>query len=574
MIRFEIGGEYLELPKNLTLTFKKTNILFAFDKIECERSTSFDIPVTPINDKILLLGRWVQTTGQGMRRFYDAQMQDGLVVKNGYLYAERYTGKSYKAVFVTGELLGLKAIKNAGKVGDIFTPTDVTTFGNTQSPAIGRNSDFSGIAYKTDGSTFPSLRLYSLINRALSALGVSWSAPAVAQYIRIIPEEISGAKEAEVEFTGVGYNMSTSTYPVCYSIAISNLAGLTSIGTARVARTHTGGTTQTYHGLVQQFRVLQNISLTFPSDWDDNLFIGYFINGNSDLVTEFSFYGDRSFDEYGNITGESLRGRTIEIPYNTYFCIIDKSFYVNQDTSGGGHIKGWGPTDVECELVVEGGEVEPLVTVRMRDNMPDLTVTDLLKIYAALCGRQLYYTEQDGISFDTLDFDTWGVFDLTGKVIKEQELKRTFSDYARQNVIVFKQSEAVPESMRLRLAYTIDNDSLPEKKTLQEIGYSEGANAGAYGTRSLIYVPGGTGALADANTNASTMLRAELLKSGGVQTLCDESTEISIQADITSLEFDQLTPKTLLYYNGVRYVWTEATWSGGKATLKLSKISA
>lgn len=45
MIRFSISGEYLDLPADFSLQFKKSNVLFAFDNMECERSTSFDIPV-------------------------------------------------------------------------------------------------------------------------------------------------------------------------------------------------------------------------------------------------------------------------------------------------------------------------------------------------------------------------------------------------------------------------------------------------------------------------------------------------------------------------------------------------
>ncbi|MBO7272677.1 MAG: hypothetical protein J6U89_07355, partial [Bacteroidaceae bacterium] len=104
MLRFNVGGLYLETPEDLSLTFKKTNILFAFDKIECERSTSFDIPATPQNDRIFEISKWIQTDGAGMRRRYTAQMQDAMLTKDGYLYVDAYANGKYKAVFITGEL--------------------------------------------------------------------------------------------------------------------------------------------------------------------------------------------------------------------------------------------------------------------------------------------------------------------------------------------------------------------------------------------------------------------------------------------------------------------------------------
>ena len=68
--------------------------------------------------------------------------------------------------------------------------------------------------------------------------------------------------------------------------------------------------------------------------------------------------------------------------------------------------------------------------------------------------------------------------------------------------------------------------------------------------------------------------RIAVPKNAGLQALCDASTSVEIRARISYLEYEQIKPKTLLYYNGVKYVWTESNWSKGVATLKLSKIIA
>ena len=96
MIRFNVDGEYLELPADFSLQFQKKNILFAFENIECERSTSFDIPATPTNDRIFALAKVVQMHGAGMRKRYTAQMQASGVSKDGYLYVDAYEGGKYK----------------------------------------------------------------------------------------------------------------------------------------------------------------------------------------------------------------------------------------------------------------------------------------------------------------------------------------------------------------------------------------------------------------------------------------------------------------------------------------------
>ena len=80
--------------------------------------------------------------------------------------------------------------------------------------------------------------------------------------------------------------------------------------------------------------------------------------------------------------------------------------------------------------------------------------------------------------------------------------------------------------------------------------------------------------LAKPNSQSTYGERISVPKNAGLQALCDASTSVSIQARMTYLEFTLITPKTLLYFDGVRYVWTESNWSKGIATLKLSKISA
>lgn len=123
------NGVRLDLYDNASLQFKHTNPLFAFDKLECERTTQFKLPCTHTNDGVLALARIPAYAGAGMRQKFTAQLQDGIVVKNGYLYVSDYDGKDYTAIFVTGELLGLQAVKNAGNLADFYTPTATAPYG-------------------------------------------------------------------------------------------------------------------------------------------------------------------------------------------------------------------------------------------------------------------------------------------------------------------------------------------------------------------------------------------------------------------------------------------------------------
>jgi hypothetical protein len=70
------------------------------------------------------------------------------------------------------------------------------------------------------------------------------------------------------------------------------------------------------------------------------------------------------------------------------------------------------------------------------------------------------------------------------------------------------------------------------------------------------------------------LCQTSLTKFDDIQSLCDASTSVTINARLSLLEYEQLQPRTRIYYEGVLYVWTEAQYSKDVVTLKLSKISA
>lgn len=565
MMQFNVNGQFLELPDNFSVQFKKTNILFAFDKAECERSASFSIPATPKNDAIFGVAKWVQTSGDGMRRRYDAQLQASGVTKDGYLYVDSYSKGKYKAVFVTGELLGLQRLRNAGKIADFmhFSNTAIySVIGST--PSAAESSIWASVSYKrpTDALVRPSIRLGQLYDAVFTQLGVTHSQiPSAAANIRIIPNEIKGIQAENVTLTETARAMATNgTYPVCLEVSNSLVGDIISYSTARVARKANNGAT-TYTGTARVFYTRQNIEITFPDNWNDDLFIGRFISGyypeEEYLLEIFEFLGDRSFDRDKNVTGESLRGRTVEVEQGSTFLIISKDDYVYRQESGG-LTEGWAIADAECSVEIEGGEITSGAYVRLQDNLPDITAIDLLKYISAFSGQMLNYDDANGITFDALEFSTWSNKELKD-VIELDNITRVFSDYAQRNLVQFADKQGI--------VYTITNDNISEEKELQSLPFVQGG-----GTADAIYIDDTTeGDVVGTNGGGNYLARVELPKNAGLQTLCDASTSVQVRARLTLLEFDKITPKTLIYYAGVRYVWTEAQWSKGVVTLKLSK---
>lgn len=600
MIRFSIAGRYLDLPADLSLTLKRTNMLFAFDKIECERSASFNIPATPNNDAIFQLSKMPQAYGSGMRVRYAAQMQASGVTKNGYLYISSADKSAYNAVFVTGELLGLQAIRNAGKVADFFSSIrDFVAFNSGIYDVTPSSTGYrwANIRHKSkDGKTYPSWRLDRIVNDALAEIGVTWVRPTM--YVRAVVGEPkllpSMPFTVSRGISGMWADV-TQVYPYNQITTIGADAGIEEILTKEnfgaLYRRHYRDYDQsnkniTYGGNIQHFVAQQRIAITFAADFPSDVYIGTFYGAGAYTGT-FTFYGDRSFGKSWDgtqsvttRTGDPLAGRSVTIERGQSFCFIresdllDYTAYTGDTTSAIQWSEGWQNVRTEVtfdKMTIEGtGDVEDGFRLRFVDNLPDVSIVDLLKVIAALTGKVLYYTDANGVTFDDLQVNTWDMFDLSGRVLSIGDMKRAFGDYAQENIVKFDSGEGVLGAEELRVTYDIFNANLEAEKVLQTIPFSEGGSDGVY-----LYLRAGvdvqTLADADAAKTDNNMLRVGLQKIPAIQTLCDASTAVAIKARMSLLEYERITPKTVLYYDGVRYVWTEAQWNKEVATLKLSK---
>lgn len=572
MMQLICNGVRLDLPSGSGLQFTHDNPLFSFDKLSCERTTQFKLPRTETNDRVFALARVPAYDGVGMRRRFAAELQDGAVVKSGYLYVSSFDGSNYAAIFVCGELVGLQALKDAGRLSDIITSTLTATWGYLPYiPSAAKSSAYAQISYKSSREKpLPSARLESIIDEVLQTLGVSWTAPALTEFVRYIPDEPKGIKSQTDTFDGAATPMPyDGTYPIVYNCTLDDLMYMMSYSDAKIRRIIQGGV-KTWTGKVRQLMAKQPIRITFPDDWDDDIFVGYFIDGDSQLIGEFSFYGDRSFDEFRNVTGDSLRGRSVDIPLNGYFCFLDINSYRNDDTSEG-HEVGWAPQNLtDVAFTIQGGGMEVGSLLRYVDNLPDITITELLKVVAALNGLQLNYTDADGVIFEALNFNTWAVVDMTNKLTKRNTVTRTFADYVQHNLVQFDSADEVQADQRKIVDYTIDNDNLETEKELQTIPFTEGESAGLYNDREIIFSD--NSALADADTTATDMLRVLLPKNTGLQTLCDASTQIQVEARLSLMEYNAITAKTIIQVEGTQYVWTTRSWQKDIAKFTLAKI--
>lgn len=587
MMQLICNGEFLDLKEGTRFTLKKVNPLFAFDRLTCERTTEFEIPDTAKNDRIFSLSKIPAFDGEGMRRRYPAQLQNGVCVKDGYLYVSSYSKGAYRAIFVTGELVGLQAIRNLGKLRDIIKNAETVEYGATPiSPGAASLVPWANVRYlRKAGTIHPSMRVGTISNRVVAQNDLlPVTLPAMMDGLRIIPAKINGIgkTDATLSSTIIDPGQPTSEEPQTpfNTPAISGDASAVFTTVSHIVSTMRLNVQLLYK--YAQLAPRQNIRLIIPDDWPEDRYIISF----EDDYQDATFLGGRSFTKVWDQpsgrailtrTGEPLAGRTVDIPRGTPFSFVTEGEY---DCSRvffqqALYTIGWHFNSYNYNITFEGNPVEVGDAVRMQDNLPDITYVQLLKTIAAISGRALNYTDADGIMFEEVNFETWPTIDVTGDVIKESNIARRFSDYARSNVIRFD-SGALPVS-KVTISYTVDNDNLEEEKDLQVIPFSEGGAQYDGSGNAVLYIHADEDTESDKDVIAqsgslSSLLQVGLVKNEGIQDLCNASTCMTIDVRMSMHQYEQVTPKTAILHAGTRYVWTESTWGDGLATFTLAKI--
>lgn len=593
------NGVFLDLYENTNVQFMHDNPLFAFDNLKCERTTQIKIPPTPKNDKLLSLARVPAYSGEGMRRKLPAQLQAGEVVKNGYLYVSDFDGKDYNAIFITGEFIGLQAIRDAGKVQDIIGDTELIARWDNPRPGGSLTAfDVAGYQKNYGVRSVPSVTLKYLIETAMQKIGAP--CPFIYDSYRVIikdPKTASGVLNYHNTFNQ-SWQSSYNTDNVLNDITLadSGSAGAIIGRTSYKIRYRATRTPNYLYGKIQQLiSRTHDIRITFPFSLPNSYFLLSFpataaADPHDDPAvykeegiyeigcTVGVFLGDYSFNiNWSTATktavGTPLAGRTVTIPRGTPFVLLDWSDFWIYTTGE----EGWYTpfdADVTLELNLEQEKAAPDSYIPLYGNMPDVTLVDLLKTYAALTGTVLNY-DSGWVKFDNLFLSTWQIVNLSGKLTKRGKVTRTFGDYAQQNIIYFKGDDTQFPNDKITRTYAVDNDNLERVKDLQVIPLSEGSKI--EGNDNLLIRNSEEQEAPVEFTIGQThgdlkLHRVSLPGNNGLISLCNQSTQYELICRLTLLEYERITPKTIIYVDGTRYVWTSRNWQENEATFTLAKV--
>lgn len=589
MTRFNIAGDYLDMPADFSLQLTKKNPLFAFDDLSCERSVSFGIPDTPNNNRIFAFSKMPVLNGNGMRHKYAAQMQDGAVIRDGYLYVTSYESGKYNCVFVFGNLLNVKDFDNS-KFGDIYYADPITgtvvDSDINNSPLVGYVRYHNDKDNETISVIRPSVDIQELFEQ-INSQGLLSIQGLENVKMRIIRDsEFKYKYDRVLERLQNDGDESTQT-----DMALSTVYGIVEPG-RMVTYDDRDPEGVGHYDETNCFVMVPGstkIYITFPADTPEDLCLVYPIYETGYDYTKVGFLGTRHFErpEYagGDVihTGTPLAGQTIEIDPNQYG--DDKFMLMTGNGTPYSHSE-------DIDFYEIDFSVEPSYDVRVRissDELPfglnqqlpvvtglmDLSLGDLLKMYAARVGKLLGTTSAGAVKF----IDVLNLTYIYPDVISRKQLTRTFSDYAQENTVQFEKSENVLDEEKISFAYTIDNDNIEAKKDLLTLAAIEG---GKYEDGDLLLVRGikQTGynyetpdnVLSEMVEDETYLARTTLQKSTLMQNICGSSTTLKVTVYMSLLDFVLLDSEKGVCIDGVSYIWVDAQWQKNTATLTLAKL--
>lgn len=618
MVLFSVNGQALDMPAGLSLQFQRKNILFAFDSIQVERTTNFSIPATPKNMRIFGFANSHLTSGADMRVKIPATLTYGVLTKTGVLHISKYNvkNKTFECVFLTGELEQLKRVKDAGNLSEYYYPQAVAEIGGS---VTGLDSLWGVVTYEQnypfegeDYTHFPSYNIKKVIEDAFAALGVSCSIGEFANDLRVVPSQMKrgtlvkfdsvptvGTKKNALRFSDtIGTFFST----VGEDVACNNI----------VCEVHDYGTgfPKAWQFVrddlafnIDGFSFRDGVTLTFPDTFPSNIALVRIISGDGLQPFDFveGFVGDYRyyFDPYtGDWTAEdglySLAGLSVDIPANTPvgFLRMDGNFQTKSPTDF-----AYGYEDIALAMPeysdgmpAFSGEFEMRYTdeamVSLYDNLEERKITDILKDVAAIGG--VLIDVRGGVVVLDRDFSevlTKAADIELRDVVSVSTLTRTFSDYAQRNTINFEKSKNVKDIDRVSLEYLINNKNIQAENELLTIGWSEGGSklpSNEDAQRLIAVYPNTVEDInADIPMIASVedyvaadfyMTRAGITRNPLVARLVEKSTSISVTVRMKMFDFDRIVSDTVFWFNGSRWVWTEAKWSKDTVTLELAQL--
>ena len=503
-----VNGQNCDLPSNfkLTMKYESPNLLLINHSFEQDRSNTFALPITATNREIFKVIHNPNALNDNLNKSFVATLIIGTNSISGKLYIDNVTATAYNCVFINNQKYPrLAAMGLSKKINTMYFTDSVVVGQNIKyANAVTEGAIFENIRYqsKYSNTLLPAINLKQLLHRFLTENGISndWNTQQLTngELWAIIPKgnmppTIPGKFKRKI--TGGYVNTTAPMLPktINTNILTADNEDISMYLTETERKifydeqTITNGVAKVTRKKSRLRTFVSNIDIVlgFEENFPDTWFVGS-VDGDGLSQSASSFYGGYEF-AYTNGTyvtsGTPLAGRKIEIPRNQPFCLLyrnDYSYAPTPFTPGVAQRRGWTirATSDNFTITIEAKESKAEVgdTIRLQDNLPDISVLDL---YLTICACEGLTASIVG---DTLAINpphnNVPSFDFGENLIGYEVVENKVYKFGIRNWLKTKHEKWTDKSEYVDVFLESKNKNLEEEYTIYELPFADGGKGG------------------------------------------------------------------------------------------------
>lgn len=570
------------------VSVQKKNNLWELSTVSMQRTQTIKVPATPHNMALFGFPNDPATTALSDIDFLSCIVDIDGCLQTARLYTTGFDGTDVSAVLVFGE---------EPEGSDMLNQTLQEILQDVESKGIHflENDGFLWANVYTGGeqASFPALT-FDLLNSLLSE---KWTYNSLLDMQQILAPNPTGGRlvVAWDKMEEEGYYLKPTDITYYYSIApnvqhpgstgirLNQRDGFQIYQSAEanevyvVENNNTGPITR-YYTHIRAIHSTSACQIVFPDTAEaDNLLLA---TVNIQRNGGWTYFGGRDIDRLGILTGESLRGRSVDIEAGAYWTVLSARDYVFRKQTGDGRIiTGWFSEGAFQPIDVQLGILTYRSNILTKDMIPNIKLYDYFKFHAALRGKFLVF---NGASYVLAGFDDLtGGGDDAGAVQAKKTITPKVGNFSQHNKIEFSGGEPY----RGNIDYTINNKHLSEEKTLLSIKLDAGYPLRTNGT--VEYLNGYPMLTTEEGTTDAKLKKWTFGALFNVESTWDYLTQYpfgtadnfptnSKQVQVTErmpyYQFARLRYNTVLRVGLCRYSWVSATWESGWCKLVLQRM--
>ena len=595
MAKFNIiGTGFLDMEDGNVAAFKTKNPWFCFADVELGRSIEFSVPATDKNRKMLGFGDDPAEYGEMMRQWHNCQMVYDGGSMSGALAVNGYEGDAFKCTFIlNGSAEIQKAIGQKLKdVPSIYissleiqwaTTTPVKNC-DTLLPAdrIAIVNYDNGISSSPSWQLVPSVCLHNFVFDVIgdTLLPFFPISPIFKKYWLVAGSMNNGTTDnvtlEQVDTNHVNITQSQGILsPIYFDLEYA---------TALLFGQYIGGSVT-----AQGFKVEADTKMTLGYVNTDI----YLIKWNEKLKQCECLGGYPSNYDGGYLpgnAGKDLTGMTIDWKKGDIFFFADRDGDIISDNLWSQILTstyfGWHNTasnvTVTATLTVTA-DMQLGDMWRLKYNMPDMTVFELLKSACLAAGKEMMINAKYGSYIMDAEYgQTPGAFtdtdfkELENVVSIDSVTRSAWGEGTAEADVKFDSDEYVTQPIVAR--YEVPNGTATEKKEFVA-KFSEGE----YGDNGVVIrdvedltykFKAKKWTIAYADPLKKQLQRVPTPEQIGYADIAANSTCVKVKSLLPLAEFFDILPSTTWLWRGCAYIWTEATWNNGVLSMTMQRVSA